>query len=191
MNTENTPRTTVLTAASRLCGLFVVVLALLAGALQAAATTTYFQQWRFRTGVVCVETHGWQFWPAREAAARWSAAPDLTVVAWASCSSQPVSQRVVLRTYDNPAEYACAKTDPGPYLDSGGIVRTMTIWLNVAPRWKAGCYSSASQRAHIISHELGHALGLAHRDGPSVMASWSYQWPTSADLTQIELRYPW
>lgn len=177
-------------AARRSWGLLLVaLLAVLAGTQQAQATDSYFQQWRFRTTKVCVETHGWRFWPARDAATRWSASGAVNVFAWSDCSSQPVSQRVVLRVYDNPAEYACAKTDAGRYLDSGGYVRTMTIWLNVAPRWKAGCYATASQRAHIISHELGHALGLAHRDGPSVMASWAYQWPTASDLYQLKRRY--
>ncbi len=146
------------------------------------------QGWRFRPGRICVDYHGWQFWPTVEAISRWDAS-KLWMVAWWSCSSQPRNMTIVLRIYQDATVAACARTDPGPYLDAGGYVRQMTIWLNTAPQAKAGCYATYAMRAHIISHELGHALGLAHRMGASVMASWAYQWPTSTDIYDLSGLY--
>lgn len=171
------------------------VLTLTSLTLSAGTTSAHddgLENWRFRTGVVCVDTHGWKMWPAREAAARFSASPDLEVVAWSDCSSQPSYQRVEMTTYNDPNDFACAVVDPGKSLDRGGLVRTMTIKFNMAARWFNQCHATAGQRAHLMSHELGHALGLAHRSsGASVMADWRYQWPTGLDLQTVDKRYPW
>ena len=173
-------------------GVAVTLASAILPAVSASAADNGLQGWRFRTGVICVDTHGWTRWPARESAARYGAISDLNVFAWVDCSSQPVSQRVVLATYNNPNEFACAVTDPGKTLDSGGIVRTMTIRFNMAPRVFNGCHATAAQRAHLMSHELGHALGLSHRtNAVSVMSGWTYQWPTTLDLKTLQGLYPW
>lgn len=182
----------------KVLALIAVVAAALMPAAPANASATYpAEQWRFRTSDVCVETHGWRWWPTVEAARRWDAAPDVHVYAWWDCASRPRNQVVVFRVDNDPINAWCGKTGSDAYdwVYSGGqwtwAPRAMVIWLNVASRWASGCTATAAMRAHVISHELGHALGMAHRTGASVMASWSYQWPTTIDLAGVEDRYPW
>jgi hypothetical protein len=158
----------------------------------AAPAQAVDQGWRFKTGMICVETHGWTRWPLTDAARRWDTSPDIHVFALADCSAYPATQRVTLRVYYS-SEYACAKTGSiggytWEYVYRNGVrvaawtPKAMTLWMNMWPGWFNQCHATAGQRAHIASHELGHALGLAHRTGASVMASWAYQWPTAADI---------
>jgi hypothetical protein len=92
-----------------------------------------------------------------------------------SCTT-PASQEVILRYY-RASDGNCAFTQT---YYSAARVTAQNIWMNT---YNPNCWSSAARRAHVISHELGHALGLAHQArAASVMTqSWAEPLPTQPD----------
>lgn len=184
------------TAARAITALLAVVgAALLLPATPAAAYQ--FTGQRYEKPFVCVETHGWRQWPAAQAAAEWSAAANITVVARQSCDPYPLSQRATLRTYSDSAHKQCAqvysngwyRVPETKYHDGYWAPTNMRIWLNVSPRWYQMCRSTAARKAHVISWGIGRALGIQTPDGASVMTSWAQQWATGRDRSLVAALY--
>jgi hypothetical protein len=158
-----------------------------------AATPAGWADWLMPTGTVCVQTGGSVI--AAQAAVNWDKT-DIPVVAKTSCTGHPRNMTVVFVGYNDPAEYACAKTG-----SSAGWTRqnvrgvsiltpnAPTIWVNYATNWRNQCRRTSAQVAHVYSHELGHVWGLKHITGASVMAAWQYTAPTWADIDRVNRRY--
>lgn len=175
---------------------FVFMLTILLGIVVGAgiARADTYEPWQFRNGQICVQYNG-TFWPTATAVGYWNRS-DINVVVKPACYGYSRKMIVVVKTYSSSA-YECAKTGSAnndwswEYVTYNGVKRAtwvpnqMTVWLNVYSGWRSSCFATSWQRAHVISHELGHAFGEGHRSGNSVMASWAIYWPTSGTYGDI------
>lgn len=180
--------------------LAVLVTALVAVTSHASAGTIY-QQWKFKTGSICINDHGWTRWNFTAAAKQWDASTDITLIRSNGCQGYPASQVINLVTYNDPKDGACAKTaSPTGYVweysyTKQGVKvavwtpRNMTIYMNMASNLFARCHATVGQRAHVTAHEAGHALGQSHNTVNSVMNYWSLQAPTLTDIKYVTVRY--
>lgn len=166
---------------------------------QASAGT--YETWRFRDGQICYQDHGSTRWDGTAVTAKYRAG-GVNIVSRDTCTGYSRGMVIDLKAYNDPADYACAKTGSNSYsweyVHSAGKVakwvpNLMVIWVNTAPALAGKCTATSGMRAHLLSHEMGHALGLAHlpAGSASVMpqGAWSVWWPTSMDLRNVNALY--
>jgi hypothetical protein len=168
--------------------LTLVGVAMLANSLPATATLSPAPPVRWPDGLVCIENRLTRsHWPVETAARRFHSA-SLYVVVRSNCRGY--SQKVQVVAYSERDRY-CGKTTT--WRDARNHLLFAAVSLNTYYR---NCLSTPNRRAHVVSHELGHAFGLPHTRNPnSVMsvATWSYDhvpYPSAADRTELTLRYP-
>lgn len=159
-----------------------------------AATAGKYEMWQMPPGPICLQHNGWTSLQIPAVARAW-AASGVPVTAAAKCAGYPTRRIVQFRTYINNAQTECAKTGSATYswLYAYGrwlwLPDAMTVYVNQAKWVKTGCYSTTAGVVHVMSHETGHALGVAHNSDASVMGSWSYSWPTTLDVARVKARY--
>jgi hypothetical protein len=156
---------------------------------KAEAGGEYLGQYRLPAGRKCFEDKGWTRWGdvLPNVAWRLRANGVTDAVVWDDCSSQPDSQVVTLAVSNDPSSFYCARTERGGYVNGVAQGRTV-IRFNMAPVWFDRCHATWSQRAHVMSHETGHALGLVHVPGDdSVMGAeaWPVLWFTERDYRDM------
>jgi hypothetical protein len=142
---------------------------------------------------VCIEDHGWTLWDNVLPNIAWRLRSNYITdaVVLDSCASYPDNQVVTIAVSDSPSENYCARTERGYYLNGVAQGRT-TIRVNKASVYWNQCHSTWSQRAHVMSHEMGHALGLVHCDCDSVVAApqrFSILWFTDLDYSNLRQIY--
>jgi hypothetical protein len=179
----------------------VLGVALLAAGTTPASAGTY-EQWRFRDGTICYQDHGSSRWDGTTVTAKWRAG-GVNIISRDFCAGFSRGMIIDLKTYNDPSDYACAKTGSNSYsweyVYSSGtrtakwVPNLMVIWFNTAPALQPKCTATSGMRAHLLTHEMGHALGLAHlpTGSKSVMpqGAWSVWWPTSLDLAHVNSIY--
>ena len=118
-----------------------------------------------------------------------------------NCAASGFSAAETVRMkMDSLGPGVCAVTPGGgngadvPRIDAGPVYVRMkltgTVTIKVNSDVAVGCRMTADQWQHLITHELGHRLGLGHAAGGVMAAgSWSYSLPTSANVTQLDLLY--
>jgi hypothetical protein len=133
---------------------------------------------------LCVQDNGWTRWnDALPGVTQRLRDHGINVVNWDDCSSQPDNVVVVI-TAVSTSENFCARTVRGAYVN--GVAQQKTyIQMNMWPGYFNQCHSTAAQRQHVVSHELGHYLGLVHNSEASVMGSWAYNWYTALDYSNL------
>lgn len=163
-----------------------------------------YEMWQFRNGQICVKTGGSTYWPMPSATAGWNAS-DINVTYNDTCSNYDRAHTVVVAAYNDPNENACAKTASlnndysWEYVTYNGVKvarwvpNQMVVWLNHADNLIAGCRNTVAMRQHLLSHELGHAFGMAHNTlTDSVMSTtngWDFSLPTATDVEAANERY--
>jgi len=154
--------------------------------LPAGAAQANVYAFRWAGSVVCVEMHASTHYPVKAAVHAWDSAPDLHLTYQRDCTDY----RQVVRVYSGWYGKHDWAAQTVLRWAGGRFVSPLTIRLNNSYAWG---YSWGS-RAHLASHELGHALGEDHTTHyRSVMRPGAYQYayPQPYDYGEIERLYPW
>lgn len=174
-------RTGTLLAAAAVTGVFL---------LPAGSANANLKSWRWSGTTVCLVNNSHStLWPVGTVVQRYNLAADLVVVSRGNCA--PYRQKVWLSRY-NKADGRCGITTI--WRNQNHLLLYARIQLNTH---YSSCLVTGTRRAHVLSHELGHTVGLAHsarRDSVMNASTWSYDhvpYPTSYDYGEIERRYPW
>lgn len=141
-------------------------------------------RWRYST--VCVEDRTGSRWTmVDDAVRRYNTHPDLAVAYRRNCSGFRQVVKVYAGWYGKTGWAGQAQLA----WSGGYFVSPMKIKLNNTYAYR----DSWRVRLHIVSHELGHTLGLGHthrRDsvmGPDPQVGFA----TPFDFAELERRYPW
>lgn len=170
----------------------VLVSATVAGVtlLPAAPATANLEGWRWTTNTVCVQDGTInKVWPVAAAVWRVNNTPDMYAVTKANCSG--TTQKVWVSQY-NQADGRCGVTT----VWTNGAHRTLYARVQLNTHYPS-CLSSSTRRAHVVSHEILHAFGIAHTNRQDTVMSttnWSYDhyaYMTAYDNSELERMYPW
>lgn len=171
---------------SALVAMLLVVI--LQGSAPAHASHNWVWTWtRMASNTICIQNHTPSSWRAYYSAVDYDRARDIRVV-WKNAYGQPYPYGrcrgfdaviMILRKPDLGGAVGITQNLENPnlryvYLDEGKF-----------PEYSPG------NRQHIISHEIGHAVGFGHNSSWSIMyGSWpAPQWLQPIDYQAINTRY--
>jgi hypothetical protein len=128
------------------------------------------------------KSDGQQVWPVKAAAARWSKGG--VDVRYTSTGCPKDVQCVVIRQSElNDPTVGLTATSV-----AGSVIKASSITLDTT----FGRKNSAPRRQNVVCHEMGHALGLKHRDTTSSCMNpyvTSERYPDATDLKTLTSNY--
>jgi hypothetical protein len=159
------------------------------GTLTASAAPVTFTSWPkdvvyvYDATAATKKADGTQVWPVKAVAARWS--KDNPVDIRYTTKGCPVNVQCVTVSQKELASPAVGLTNTSSV---GADIRSSRITLDTT----FGRTNSAARRQNVVCHEMGHSLGLKHRDTTgSCMNAYvtSQRYPDSTDIKSLKTMY--
>jgi hypothetical protein len=133
--------------------------------------------WRL-TGKVKGATDAQMTKAMRNACNRWSKVCNLSF-AQVLADDDKADLTVIVRQIDGPSNILGAA-----HVAPVGNVSPLTIWLDIAEDWIFGEKTGAVDLATVLSHEVGHTLGLGHPKSPDIVALMAAHYSATINVPQ-------
>lgn len=175
----------------RIAALATVAGVALTGTLaQTASAETAGQYGVPRSGRICIEDNGWNFFNTAlpELASRMRAQGVANVVVWDECNpAHDAAHTIDVTASNSPTENYCARTErTWSWNGYKWVVASTLIRFNTGIK---SCYATDFAKRHVMSHEVMHSFAAVHEGRWDRVVSdtngWDFQWPTNQDYRDL------